>query len=238
MDERCKSAHAKLLAGTCPWCGHPIISGQAVGELKPQPTSPSQVVDFERYKLASLVQMVNDTGPLEFRVAARYTAGVVGELIKLHEANLCHGAISPATIFIDEAGSIQLGGGGWCRVEQIPTDRWLEGLLDASRIADFLAPEQALSSGGPDPRSDIYSLGCTLYFLLTGRTPFSGTVSEKLLKHQTSAPQPLQELRPDVPLKLAQVCEKMMAKKPAERFQTANEVVVALSAWEEQSDST
>jgi serine/threonine protein kinase len=237
MDERCKSAHAKLLSGTCPWCGRPIISGQVDGELEPQPTSSSQIVDFERFKIASLAQLVLDIGPLEFRIAARYIAEVAGELAVFHRVKRLHGAISPAAIIINEARSAELGNVNCGENSVTRTDRATESLADPSGIADYLAPEQAL--GYADSQADIYSLGCTLYFLLTGRAPFpDGSISERLLKQQQCVPEPIRQLRPDVPVELAQVCEKMMAKKPAERYQTVAEVAEALSAWGAPDDST
>ena len=98
--------------------------------------------------------------------------------------------------------------------------------------ADYLAPEQALNSHEADSRSDIYSLGCTLYFLLTGGPPFpEGSISERLLKHQTARPETIFKSRPDAPPSLVDICETMMAKKPDERFQSAGEVAAQLKGW-------
>ena len=87
-----------------------------------------------------------------------------------------------------------------------------------------------------DIRADIYSLGVTFYFLLSGRTPFDhGTTTEKLLWHQHKEPEPLHSLRKDAPRKLeAVVAQEMMAKKPAERYQQPIEVVEALRPWTER----
>ncbi|MBN9121574.1 MAG: protein kinase, partial [Planctomycetes bacterium] len=94
---------------------------------------------------------------------------------------------------------------------------------------DYMAPEQARDSKTVDPRADVYSLGCTLYFLLTGRVPFpaKGAI-EKILAHQSEHPPPLQALRPDVPAAVAELVARMMAKRPENRFQTAGEVAAAL----------
>jgi serine/threonine protein kinase len=98
--------------------------------------------------------------------------------------------------------------------------------------ADYLAPEQALNSHQADNRSDIYSLGCTLYFLLTGGPPFrEGSISERLLKHQTTKPESILRIRPDAPPSLVDICERMMAKKPEERFQSAGDVAQRLTEW-------
>ena len=98
--------------------------------------------------------------------------------------------------------------------------------------ADYLAPEQALNSHAADRRSDIYSLGCTLYFLLTGHPPFNqGTIRERLLKHQVETPPSIYKDRPDAPPGLVNVCNRMMSKKPESRYQSAEEVALALASW-------
>src|SRR5262249_32683564 len=102
--------------------------------------------------------------------------------------------------------------------------------------ADYLAPEQALDSHGVDIRADIYSLGATFYFVLTGRTPFGeGTVAQKLIWHQTRAPKPIPSQRPDVPEGLAAILEKMMSKDPAQRYQTPSAIADALVPFTQTS---
>src|SRR5262249_49965813 len=97
---------------------------------------------------------------------------------------------------------------------------------------DYIAPEQARNSHLADIRSDLYSLGATFYFLLTGQPPFpEGSAVEKLLMHQLDDPQPVDELRPDVPPGVAVVIRKLMAKSPDHRFQQPAELADALSAW-------
>jgi len=96
--------------------------------------------------------------------------------------------------------------------------------------ADYLAPEQAIDPNGVDIRADIYSLGCTFYYLLTGQTPFGGnSVMQKILQHQSAEPTPVEALNPHVSPGLAAIVRRMMAKKPDERFQTPAAVALALA---------
>jgi hypothetical protein len=98
--------------------------------------------------------------------------------------------------------------------------------------ADFLAPEQALNSHNVDARADIYSLGCTLYFTLTGHPPFpDGSLPHRILMHQTQAPASICVKRPDAPRGLVDICNRMMAKMPDSRYQSAREVADVLHAW-------
>ena len=98
---------------------------------------------------------------------------------------------------------------------------------------DYLSPEQARNSHAVDHRSDIYSLGCTLYFLLTGKAPFSHAASliDKLLAHTEETPPLLREVRPEVPDGLAAVLAKMLAKNPDDRYAAAGEVAAALAPF-------
>src|SRR5262249_36064451 len=85
--------------------------------------------------------------------------------------------------------------------------------------ADYLSPDQARNANRVDIRGDIYSLGCTLYFLLTGQPPFpGGSLMQKILHHQQSKPAPVETFRQDVPAGLAAVMNRMMAKQASERF--------------------
>src|SRR5262249_16701067 len=98
--------------------------------------------------------------------------------------------------------------------------------------ANYVAPEQALDPHRADARADIYSLGCTLYHLLTGRPPFpGGSLRDKLLRHQNANPPPVEDLRPGLPPSLAGVVRRMMAKRPGERYQTAGDVALALTPF-------
>jgi serine/threonine protein kinase len=149
---------------------------------------------------------------------------------------MVHRDIKPGNMLLDRAGSIKILDLGLARVfhdEASPTVNQHEQ-RNVLGTADYVAPEQAIDSSAVDIRGDIYSLGVTFYFLLTARSPYSdGSVSQKLLQHQMSAPTPVNEHRTEVPWRLAAVLEQMMAKDPAERFQAPAELYQALAPWDE-----
>jgi serine/threonine protein kinase len=95
---------------------------------------------------------------------------------------------------------------------------------------DFLSPEQSKDLHEVDIRSDLYSLGCTFYYLLSGTVPYpGGKTVDKLIRHHSEPARPIEELRPDVPKKIANIVRKLMAKKAEDRFQTPDELMDALA---------
>jgi serine/threonine-protein kinase len=104
---------------------------------------------------------------------------------------------------------------------------------------DYMAPEQAKNSSLADHRADLYSVGGTFYYVLTGKPPFpAGTPIEKILKHQHDPPPPLQAIRPDVPDDLARLVARLLAKDPADRPASADEVAAALEPLARFTDDT
>jgi len=183
---------------------------------------------------SSLQDIVKKSGPLEVLRAAHYIRQAARGLQHAHEtAGLVHRDIKPGNILVDRNGVVKVLDMGLARFfhdeDDILTKKYDENVLGT---ADYLAPEQALDSHGVDIRADIYSLGATFYFCLTGRTPFQeGTVAQKLIWHQTRQPKALRSLRPEVPPGIAAIVEKMMAKDPSQRFQTPTEVVEVLAPF-------
>ena len=182
---------------------------------------------------SSFQDIIRAKGPLDCTRAAHYIYQAALGLQHAHAVGLVHRDIKPGNLLVDRSGTIKILDMGLARFfnddEDILTKKYDENVLGT---ADYLAPEQALDSHNVDIRADIYSLGGTLYFMLTGRSPFGeGTVAQKLIWHQTRRPKPVRELRPDVPEDIVAVLEKMMQKSPAERYQTPQEVAQALAAY-------
>lgn len=179
-----------------------------------------------------LHQLVRDVGPLPYEKAADYVAQVARGLAHAHAMGLVHRDIKPANCLLDKHEVVKLLDMGLARLIDDEASLTLDNNENVLGTADYLAPEQALNSHKADARADIYSLGCTLYFLLTGHPPFpDGTISERLIKHQVeSAPSILKE-RPDAPSVLLNICTRMMSKRPEDRYQTATDVSERLTEW-------
>jgi serine/threonine-protein kinase len=177
--------------------------------------------------------IVKNDGPLDYDSAADYIRQAAEGLQHAHDAGLVHRDIKPANLLVDSRGTVKILDMGLARF----TDEQQNSLTrmhdeNVLGTADYLAPEQAKDSHAADHRADIYSLGCTLYYLLTGHPPFrEGTLAQRIVKHQTEAPSSIYEDRPDAPQPLVDVCLRMMAKQPPARFQNASEVARVLGAW-------
>jgi len=181
-----------------------------------------------------LQRIVEKEGPLDFEKAADYIRQAADGLAHAHGKGMIHGDIKPANLLVNQQGVIKILDLGMARLSEdekkangrAPPEDLLLGTVD------YMAPEQAIGSSQLDHRVDIYSLGCTFYFLLTGHPPFpEGTLHERIVKHQTQEPEHILETRPDTPRELVRICEQMMAKDPAERFASAGEMSRLLGDW-------
>jgi serine/threonine-protein kinase len=179
-----------------------------------------------------LHQLVRDKGPLPYEKAADYIAQVARGLSHAHEMGLVHRDIKPANCLLDKNEVVKLLDMGLARLIDDEASLTLDNNENVLGTADYLAPEQALNSHKADARADIYSLGCTLYFLLTGHPPFpDGSISERLIKHQVEQAPSIYKDRPDAPSVLVNICNRMMSKKVEDRYQTAGDVAERLAEW-------
>ncbi len=182
----------------------------------------------------SLQELIVRNGPADFADAVEYIRQAAEGLEHAHRAGLVHRDIKPANLLIDTNGTIKLLDMGLARFFDDQSENPLTVAHDEKVLgtADYLAPEQALDSHSVDTRADIYSLGCSLHFLLTGNPPYTeGTLTQRLMWHQTKPFPPLTDSRIDCPVSLSALLNKMVEKKPEDRHQTAAEVAEACRQW-------
>jgi WD40 repeat protein len=148
------------------------------------------------------------------------------------EQGMVHRDLKPHNLMLTPGGRVKVLDFGLARFADEASRGDATGSGVVLGTVDYIAPEQADNAHGADIRSDIYSLGCTLYHLLAGRPPFpTGTPLQKLTAHVNKKPQPLTELRDDLPEGLMSVLERMTAKNPRDRYQTPAEVAIALEPF-------
>jgi serine/threonine protein kinase len=187
-----------------------------------------------------LHRLVDQHGPLPVPQACEYIRQAALGLQHAHEHGLVHRDIKPSNLIVTQPVNTPLS---QLKILDLGLARLTEAVEPASPAVplthigefmgtpDFIAPEQANDARTADIRSDLYSLGCTFFYVLTGQTPFTGaTPLAKLMQHHiTDAPSP-QELRPDIPPAVSALIRRLMAKRPDDRFDTPADLAAALSA--------
>ncbi|HKB04844.1 MAG TPA: serine/threonine-protein kinase [Gemmataceae bacterium] len=177
--------------------------------------------------------MLNTSGPLHYAKAAQYVAQAAAGLAHAHQKGFVHRDIKPANLMATRNGNVKILDMGLARSVRDESDNLtgLRGQTGFTGTPDFISPEQLL--GEPvDERTDVYSLGATLFALLTGSPPFPGTTTQKFAQHQMKDPaELLATLHDKAPPELADAVVKMMAKKKDDRYQSAQEVIDALMPW-------
>jgi len=180
-----------------------------------------------------LAKIVKKQGPLPIVNACHYARQVALGLEHAFERDMVHRDIKPHNLIVARAGkkrTVKILDFGLAKAtSEKKLDRELTGEGKMLGTPAYMAPEQGLDASTADTRADIYSLGCTLYYLLTGSAPFkAASLAGLLLAHQTDEAKSLSLVRPEVPTELAALVARMMAKDPGKRFQQPVEVAQAL----------
>ncbi len=186
-----------------------------------------------------LASVVKSQGPLPIPHACFYVQQAAQGLQHAFEKGMVHRDIKPQNLILAREGKkhiVKVLDFGLAKAtREKKDDTGLTGEGQMLGTPDYIAPEQTLDAAKADIRADIYSLGCTLYYLLAGHPPFSArSLGAILVAHQMHEAKPLNLVRPEVPEELAAVVRKMMAKTPAKRYQTPREVLQALTPFVKQ----
>lgn len=181
---------------------------------------------FEFIEGINLRDLVERDGPLALADAISYTLQIAEALSHSSQRDVIHRDIKPSNVLITPDGKAKLVDMGLARLHQVEhSNRDLTASGVTLGTFDYISPEQARDPRSADVRSDLYSLGCSLYFMLTGKPPFpEGTVLQKLLQHQGDEPPDARELRPDLPAQVLGVVARLLAKNPQERYQLPAEL--------------
>lgn len=194
----------------------------------------------------NMEDLVRQHGPLSIGMAAEFIRQVATGLQYAHEMGMVHRDIKPANLLVQRAAGNSPGANcqvkildfGLARLQGCGATKGPGGESIVSEknqvmgTPDYLSPEQARNLHNVDIRSDLYALGCTFYFLLTGKVPFpGGNTLEKLVRHSTDEAIPLEHIRKDVPRPLLALIRKLMAKDPKDRYQAPMEVALAVAPY-------
>jgi serine/threonine protein kinase len=213
------------------------------------PAGAGHFLAMEYVEGTDLGKLVKKNGPLQVAQACEYIRQAALGLQHAHERGLVHRDIKPHNLLLASGGRespgenlVKLTDLGLARLPRVSNEEMtavLTGVRGTGTLTpenaqligtiDYMAPEQADNFHQADIRADIYSLGCTFFYLLAGQPPFAAaTLPQKLLKHQQTPPPPLSQFRSDVPQSVCRILDKMLAKKPEERYQTPAAVAAAL----------
>ena len=178
----------------------------------------TRFIVMEYVRGESLAQLLRGRGPLPVARAVEIAAQIAGALAVAHRAGIIHRDVKPANVMVDEGDSVKVLDFG---IAKAAANVSLTQTATVLGSAPYLAPE-VIRGERADERSDVYSLGCVAYELLTGRPPFSGELPAAIMhQHETAAPRPPGELRSGIPAALDALVLQMLAKDPRSRPQSA-----------------
>ncbi len=208
-----------------------LVEARLVGRL----SHPNliQVFDVGRYKSTLYFSMefvdgepvdatLDRDGRMDLQSAVGIAIQVASALEYLHQRRIVHRDVKPGNIMVTKGGIAKLGDFGFVKSS-------LESVLSTEGevlgTPDYISPEAARGEKNLDFRSDLYSLGTTLYHMLTGSPPFGGSVSDVMDQHIKSDPKPIGSLARDLPPKMVEVVERLMKKRPADRYQNFSDLL-------------
>ncbi len=195
---------------------------------------PIHFVAMELVRGVNLFELMLMKKKLEIGQACDIIMQSAEGLSYAHEQGLVHRDVKPENLLVSSDGTVKLLDFGLAMVDDNDEEFSMAMIFGQDRLgtADYISPEQYRDSYQVDHRADIYSLGCTLYFALTGSVPFPfKSQAQKLKGHLKKKPPRVQTLRSDVPDRLQSIVSKMMAKRPENRIQTAAEVAKYLKPF-------
>ncbi len=208
-----------------------LVEARLVGRL----SHPNliQVIDVGRYKSTLYFSMefvdgeavdaiLDREGRVDLQSTVSIAIQVASALEYLHQRRIVHRDVKPGNIMVTKGGIAKLGDFGFVKSS-------LESVLSTERevlgTPDYISPEAARGEKNLDFRSDLYSLGTTLYHMLTGNPPFGGSVSDVMDQHIKSEPKSISAITKDLPPKMIEVVERLMKKRPADRYQNFSELL-------------
>ncbi len=192
---------------------------------------------LELFESINLQELVQREGKLAPAVVCSIAAQSARALQHIHDVGSVHRDIKPSNILVGQDGYTKLCDFGLVFLGDDPIEAELAERMDGDCLgtADYIAPEQSYNSYAIDGRSDIYSLGCTMYLALTGRLPFlREKARDKIRAHRHDSPVPVKQLNPEVPADISAMVERCMRKDPAERYASAAELATQLEVFAEQ----
>ena len=175
---------------------------------------------FEFIEGTNIRDLVREEGPFDPGRTIDVAIQLADALEHASEREIVHRDIKPSNIVITPAGRARIVDMGLARLHHVAGDAELTVSGMTLGTFDYISPEQARDPRAADVRSDLYSLGCTMFFMLAGRPPFAeGTMVQKLLQHQQAEPPAIDTFRSDVPRRLAAIIGRLMEKDPLDRYQ-------------------
>ncbi len=197
-----------------------------------------------------LSDLVRAKGALEPRLAASYTLQAARGLAYAHRSGMVHRDVKPANLLLTDEGVVKVADLGLVKIPDLPepatdgvgnTKTALSAAASGTEVTmhgtavgtpAYMSPEQSADAATVDHRADIYSLGCSLFYLLAGRPPFEGSqISEVIKNHIHQSPPKITSINPLVPPELEQMIERAMAKRPSDRYSTLAEMITELESF-------